>query len=271
MRIKQNGFTLLEVVLAIALSSMLFVLLGRTLGNFHRISHLANRRMTVEREVCLALGTVQKDISALFMVATEQPPQDQTPVSYFSLRSENGVSVNLAKQRFPNLETLSFVTTHGIGVGQVASTGPVRVQYRLVPEQKERDKPPRFRLERAQTVALKNESMRDDFIKAGSEASAEIVRMTVLTNIKQFAIGIAGDTQKRKGEGDPPSERLVHVRRSQPLFTWEMDQDNPTQLPASLTCYIAIWDESYKGAYGKQLFTLEVPIQSWKEEYARQS
>lgn len=262
-----KGFTLMEVILAIALSSVVLVFLARTMGNFYRVSRLANEKMSISRQLLLVFDLLEKDISSAYLPPSEEKNKEKddgkSAVSYFTLRSDKQKYLSVSDKPTRRLESLSILTTHALTMPNRPPSIPVKVRYELVAEKVRGREPERYRLERVQTVDIAGEL-------SSSEAASKEQRVTVLENIKQCSFWIPSELVLEEVQTKDGNDLLSYrKKRETRLFSWGEDEASKGKLPVSVKFYLEIWNDDYTGIYNKQGFGFEIPIIVWDDELER--
>ena len=128
----QQGFTLIEMLVALALVSTIVTMVYGSFTAASRSMDLYSRRMACCERTCLVLRLMARQLRCAYLPSSERQPMPTSP--------QNGApsaSVPATAPQIKPLEAsggiLSFVTTVGVGTGSAGSMALSRVMYRYDP------------------------------------------------------------------------------------------------------------------------------------------
>lgn len=199
------GFTLLETIIALALSGIILTLLARSLANTYRIDYKSQALGTCMRTKAQMLDVLMKDINSACMtrehlVQRAAIEQNNAGTKHgpgaFVLKASDVQIPREGKRHDLLFESLDFVSMHTLQFGMQRQPVPVRIGYRLIREDStSQDAPLQYRLERYES------STRQNPLAKTPEASGEIRKVVVAEHIRSFslrAVRVANEANNAK-------------------------------------------------------------------------
>lgn len=152
---KQPGFSLIEIIIAVAISSVLSLILYRAFSQTNRLVQQVRNLMDDTSDTLSSYAQLEKDFSAIFMPTLEEikkasaPPAQaavanqttpKTPAGQESKEKKPEIIPFKTTMEGSKLATISFVTTNAFSILDEAASRPVRVTYKLKPQEGEGNK-----------------------------------------------------------------------------------------------------------------------------------
>ncbi len=248
----RNGFTLLEIVLALALSSIVLVALGKLMTSTFLVKKYGDERMFVDRELYGLFNQLTQDLGAALPVTLPEPEDnkdkaaktekksEKTP-SFLALVHEDKVK-NLDKKLIAQTKKLSFITTSTLPLGSKKLTAPVRVTYELIGiTKRSAETPISFSLIRTETQDL----TKTNISKQDSETdknTTTMLRATVAKNIKAFSVTCMSSPEQDKQEKDKSKKQIIST-------TWGTDDETQNLMPQTVKVYLELWNDEQTASY----------------------
>lgn len=167
MKQQSHGFTLIEVTIALLISSMLTLLLYQSFSQAQRSARNSSSVMDAVSVMPIAYNQLEKDITTLFVPArvfadiaekakkkdgqSTAPAPQAEGTEKDKKKKEPFKDVFISTLKEKNLESISFISTHCLALYDTVVPHAVRVVYRLVPLA---DNPKLFSLVRQETPQL---------------------------------------------------------------------------------------------------------------------
>jgi hypothetical protein len=278
------SFTLIELLLAISISS--FVMVGMMQGQRNVIKYMTGTRklMVINRKVCLLFNQMERDFSSAIIphLATEEKDVEKkepekkeekekktpkvTPEEkekekednkfYFATVYEDEKRRIEGKQQ-QLLQHITFITTHPLQVYGQKVVRLVRIMYQLKLDREKgtKDKPS-YQLWRKETTDLLNADFKQVEVAETKKPEHIIRSHLVADNLKELYIESVMPPQPKKDEkkgapGDLGEEKMVAS------FVWGDKKETIDVLPQFVTIRLSFWDEDQKNDY---FFECDVPI-----------
>ena len=231
---KTSGFTLIEITIALLISSMLTLLLYQSFSQAQRSARNSSSVLDVITAMPIAYNQLEKDFSTIFVpervfkeLAEKATSKAGSPQAAVQTAPQAGGSDSEKKKKEPfkdvfvstvkdkKLELISFISTHSLALYDAVVPHAVRVVYRLVPLA---DSPDLFSLVRQETTTLdmplakfKDEKIREyDLIRGIKDVKVEFL---VPEKEKEDPTKQAGKEQKKEQQ---PKKYIT-------LERWESD------------------------------------------------
>lgn len=142
---KQNGFSLIEIIVAMAISAGLSLILYRAFSQTTRLTQQVRDMINDNSDTLSSYAQLEKDFSAIFVPAKEEVPKAPTaaPPAQQPGQKAPEPKPEAAKPEPPvftttqsegKLATISFVTTNAFTIFDEAPLRSVRVTYRFKPQ-----------------------------------------------------------------------------------------------------------------------------------------
>ncbi len=271
----RRGFILMEVLIALAISSMLTGLLFTIITQVTKSTRVVDDIMGVHMRMIVAIRQLERDISGVMVPpqAKKSEPKPESKPEPKSEKKENKSQDSSESKQQPkkvtkiffsstkdnNLELLTFITNNPlqrawIGSHGVPSPCMVRVIYRLIPDKAVRKgSPMRYILTRQETQELDF----DRIAKSGNENSAHYRAYEMLDDILQFKISYKPRESEKKKENKA-------VEKNKDILIWDSDSklDDGTERPAdklipgTVRCELVFADSER----GKHTLILDIAI-----------
>jgi len=276
------SFTILELLIAISLSS--FVILGMLQGyrNISNYIERTRRLMVVNRKVCLLFNQLERDLSAAFIpflqkeVKSKQEKADvgaqalkEKPAEkekeekkhYFVGQIREGEEAKVGGRRREFFKNLNFITTNALRVYGQKRIRLVRVMYDLVKDKaKSKGGKDSYNLFRKETSDLKNFRFKEEESALEKDKKTKIKTHLIAENVKElFVEYIAPQTEKEEEKEVVAKEEKKKVRR----FVWGDKEDTKDVVPEQVEAMITFWDDRLEREYS---FECLMPIFSYPTE-----
>ncbi len=298
---KHKGFTLIEVMLAIAIASVLSGILLTSVFQSNQVIKIINNIMDYNITATALTHQLSKDIRGAFVPLSVQLLQKQKQsVSAKATPDKQDKKNKMGnakktppkkppekKQKLPkiekifyssqknnNLDVLTFITNNplqpywsSIGQGSVAKRPTikmVRVVYRLVPE--DQDKPVSYKL-------LRQESEKIDFAKF--RLGGDIRAFEIANNIKQVKTEYYVLVPK-KTEGKKSKKPKLELKKMPTWNDGKLPGEQKTKIsmtPHFAKLSIIFWDDEKKAEFPFEVMipiTPELPLREVKEQPKKQ-
>ncbi|MCL4361677.1 prepilin-type N-terminal cleavage/methylation domain-containing protein [Candidatus Dependentiae bacterium] len=246
----KSGFTLIELVVAISIGSILSLVLYRSLSDATTVSLRITSITDTDNQIALLYNQIDKDISTAFLPEqifqtelkqTETPKTDQkTTTTGQEMKQFKIEKPFYAEIENENLKVISIINTNPLrGFDEVVPL-IVQVAYRLV---QDKESPGSFKLYRQQTSKIGTEIIDDKDMK-------KFRGYEIVTGLKSFKSQFIFKNLK-EGETTPEAVKLKE---------WKSDailQKYKRQLPEFLELEGEIQDEAKKRT---RQFKFVIPI-----------
>jgi prepilin-type N-terminal cleavage/methylation domain-containing protein len=233
MKKQLTGFTLIEIMIALFISSLLTLLLYQSFSQTQRTARNINALMDVTANMPIAYNQLEKDFLALFVpervfkdMANKAQKKDtavQAPTEKEQKTKEPFKDIFVCAIKEKNLERMSFISTHSLALYNTVVPHAVRILYRLVPWA---DNPTLFSLVRQETTTLdmslakfKEDRIREyDLIRGVKELRFEFL---VPEKLQEEQVKETGKGQKKEQEKQPERPKKYST-----LDRWEAEGDD---------------------------------------------
>lgn len=261
------GFSLIEVLIALAIASIIGVALFTTLTQMNSLTQNADTIMYEDGRITLLHNQLKKDLSGAFVPtqAVEQPldkeKKNKKPLQkiFYGTNQEKGM-----------LNTLTFITTNPLASYGSSKPRVARIMYRLIAE-KESGNPPTYTLYRQQGNDLEYDSYKQDNKKNRSYMLAEDIKSVTIdyaTYKKQekktgapevVEIVKEWDSDKLdvKDKEETPAKKEEKAPNDKSQSAEKKEKKERTWLPLYAKITITLWDQHKKHEQTTQLI---VPI-----------
>ncbi len=240
----RDGFTIIEVVLYIALSSVLAGALFSSFWQTNRITSQADRLMDVDMRIPIAFGQLQKDLSGAFVpryAKKEQSGAVKKPVVKPGGKPQGKPKkpAKILKQIFfsqsteeGQLDQLTFITCNPLQVYGKQTPRIVRVMYQLIPDEKNKGT---FVLQRQESQELDMELFREKSPR----------KYKVIDNIKTgkitFKTPVIKQKQKKSDKSQVKKKVIPEPIEYETQTSWESPQtQDPKKKKNIIPQYITI-------------------------------
>lgn len=276
--LKLNGFTLLELLLAMALGS--FVMLGmmQSYRSVLRYIERTHSMMEINRQVCLLFNQMERDFETAFVfyphkesttkaaqeldttkVGEIKPEKkkafkDQTKEEkekekqeeekllktfFIAKKDEDSTPLKVDTKKISALKKITFICSNPFQVYGQRKPRLVRVGYELV-KNKEASKDDKiiYDLWRRETPDLLNTDMKDEE-EAIDKKKPVMQKHLVAIHVKGFWLAYATQKPKKKNDIKQPSEESQEIMFS----SWGDIKENSGVVPQKIYAWIEFWDE----------------------------
>lgn len=293
---KRNAFTIIELLIALFLSS--FIMLGMMQAYRNAVLSLGTcrSRMAISRKVCLLFNEIERDFSSMIIpfmnkeilpegeknekndaekkktqeqeMQKEEPKdgdkkseqQDDEPLKNALIaqvyEDENR---RIQGRKFELFKNINFITTHPLQVYGDKRVRLVRVMYELIKDKsKNKSDRPCYNLYRKETLDLGNTKMKEDEEAVAKNKQASIRTYLVTDNVKELYVElITPKPPDEKEKENPKDKKEIEELR---LFTWGQKDFTVGVVPKALEVHIVLWDDELKRTQDFQIF---IPVFSY--------
>lgn len=132
------GFSLLEIIIALAISSFVGIMIFNTISLLQRASSRYNQLITIDSQQQLLFSHMQKDISSMVLplwgfAPNQKDKKEEQEKAQQDYIKRFGLQIEVENER---LKSLSFVTTSVLRTYGPPKTRLARVRYILLPDAK---------------------------------------------------------------------------------------------------------------------------------------
>ena len=292
MIVLRKGFSLVELLIALALSSVIMLGLVQANRNAARLLQEAQSLLVVNRQVALLYNQLERDITGCTPYAkpvayvkerpkkkeesekgaVEEKKEPEKPdaekedkkkekeqfVSSCALEPFEDATYRIGDKKWQQTKKISFITTTPLEVYEQDHERMVRVGYELVYDKK-LSSPQKsvHTLYRLQTDELENITFKEDEQKKTKPVS----KVVVANHIKQFSLEAAYDKKPpQKKEGAPAEPVAEETPEQIKVFTWgeeEEKEKSKTLFPDHFSANIELWDADLNRSYS---FVCTLPV-----------
>ena len=298
---KRTAFTLVEVLIALAISSFIVFGMIQLYRNLVGFLDYSRDKMILNRKSCLLIDQIQKDISSSFVskfqeeVAKKQPgkPAEEVAVQkkdkkkdqkYFVGEVYDGEYRRINGKKWELFKSINFICTNPLQVYGERKPRLVRIKYELLKDKQRssRDKTS-YNFIRKETYDLDNYDFKDsEELKANEKKDTKkhIIRIfTIAEDIKELYFEYVS---VKPQEEEKKTSRSKHEEEEIRSFVWDLDfikknflkkkdekkDDEQTDyiVPQKIDFMIVFWDEQL---VRESSFSGAIPIFSYpslKEE-----
>lgn len=219
----KSGFTLLELIVFLAVASALSVLLFRGFFQANRILQNAGAMIDIDQRILLLQDRLERDITGAFVpmyqptkgeqkeeIARQQKPgtqEVQKPLPKLFLSTNQG----------ENLKELTFITNNPLSVYGIEKPLIARVRYQLKPDAQHKGT---FELVRQESAKLAYADIASD------KGAREYV---VADNIKAFSLQYRAEAEKKKNQKKNAQEEKAQESESSYTTSKTWDSDKQVQ------------------------------------------
>lgn len=241
------GFTILELLLAIAISVIVSGILFAAFGGINRIVRFVDNTVDIYTRATIALHQCERDLVGAFA-----PSQEKLTHIFFGTKKDD------------NLDILTFITTDPVPTYWTGAAGNpkprlARIVYRLELDTQRMSKrgAPTFRL-------MRQESPNLDFAAFKNEGAQAIRAVELIRDIKRMKVMYTAEVIKNSTVGPtkegPASAVKGPVERSYvELSDWNREaktadgkeenppfNDVPSKIPRVVNIELVLWDAQHK-------------------------
>lgn len=273
MKLKQ-AFTIIELLIAMALSSIVIVGLLQAYNNIMKYIKNVQEIQTANRKVCLLFNQMERDFMTAFIPPIiekiksekEEKPEDkkkedekktepeskeskekqeekkleQLKKYFIAQNNDTGLAKTLNEKRTYPFKNVSFINTNPLQFYSQKRTRLVRVMYELVLDKK-RSKGENFcyNLYRKETNDLENFKVKEDEVGLTTKSKFTQIRKHLIADgIHEFFIQYyyQGKTKSKSGPDGSKINKKI-------LDTWGDTKETSGIVPNKVSVYISLWDE----------------------------
>lgn len=264
---QHHAFTLLELLIAMSLSTFIFFGLMQSYNNLMKF--LENSRFTMgsDRKICLLLNQLERDFNTAFIPkiyqevvpekkeeleaeenTEEKKEEDKKPEkkeerkkkkdekkrTLFMGACNDNVIDRINNKRHILFDNVTFICTSPLQVYGQQRTRFLRLRYQLVKDkQKSTSDHPVYTIVRTECYDIENATMKEDVFDQGKIEKAPIRSHVVADNIKAFYLEYI--TLKKKESAADPDEEI----RS---WNWGEKKDQKGVLPRFIEVTLVLWN-----------------------------
>jgi prepilin-type N-terminal cleavage/methylation domain-containing protein len=291
--LKKQAFTLLEVLISLAISSFIIVGMFRIYMNSVSYVDKARDQMLFNRKVYLFFDQFEKDLSSAFDAflygeekveskeddKKEKDPKKQPPkkekaetkikhINSFITNIYEGETKKIKDSKWELFKSVNFITTNPLQIYGQKRVRLVRVMYELVKDKsKSTQENPSYILIRKETEDLSNEKLTEpEDVKEHS-----VRKQVVADNIKGLYLKYMSikDIDKKQTTSLSPEKAEKELVTA---FVWDKKgdkKDGSQALPAFILLKIIFWNEnlSYEYSFDNviQIFSISTPPEEEKK------
>lgn len=274
---KNSAFTLLEILISMALSS--FIMFGLMQSYQNLMNYLSNARemMQVNRKVCLFFNQLERDITCAFIQnphdeikpekeesdlqkankeRAEKTKKDMTKIEkketlkkrkealskFFLATTQQGNPVTLKDKKLETFGTISFITTNSLQVFGEKRTRYVRVRYEL--EKEKESSTLSYRLIRKETTEIKNHEMKETGFAFEKVQAMPIRKHIIADGIKFLSVEYVSEHED-KNQKDTKKAPKKEVRS----WTWGDKDFSQGFVPQYIEVHIEFWKSDHKDSH----------------------
>ncbi len=253
---KGAGFTLIEILIALSISSFVMVLIVQNLRQTFKFISEGQKIIMVDRSVVLFLNQLERDFSSAFIPrlpkkegeeAKKKPEEkklERTELFFIAKASEE-MTTMWFKEKRKMLESLNFVTTYPLqGYGK-QKVRRVRVLYELVLNKglSEGDRQS-YDLWRKETTMLDNVDFKEPESMTRQKGKEFIWSYLVAQNVKEFSCEFIAEIE----EEEPREKKQEKKKKVLKSFSWGESEETQNLLPDFMRYHLVFWD----GAKGRE-------------------
>ena len=281
--LKSKGFTLLELLLAMALGS--FVMLGMMQSYRSVLRYIERTRsmMEINRQVCLFFNQVERDFETAFIFyphkesttkaaqeldttkvgeikpEKKKPLKDQTKEEkekakqeeekllktfFVAKKDEDSAPLKVNTKKVVALKKITFICSNPFQVYGQRKPRLVRVGYELVKNKNEsKDDKIVYDIWRRETADLLNTDMKEEE-EITDKKKPVMQKHLVATNVKGFWLSYATQKTKKKSDITKTAEDSQEITFS----SWGDTKENSGVVPQKIYAWIEFWDDQKIGS-----------------------
>lgn len=274
------GYVLLEILIALALGTVIIATLFTTFFQINKSVKLADQVVEYDSRAVLVRYQLEHDLSGAFVpyeVLSQQETttekrvteQVQTGTSTQETVKKESTSKEAVKKEEPierafyaemqegNLKLLTFITTNPLPAYDSNKSRLARVTYHLVPEQQRQNMPPSYRLLRDEQPGLKSVQQKTEAVP-GYELVRGIKSLKVEYRVRP------DEQEKEQKKSEPTQQQLpqqqpqtqnkeqAEPKKERPAYekfpSWGKDQIEKMKqnLPQFVDVEMVLWDRMHK-------------------------
>lgn len=259
----KKGFSLLEVMLALVISSGIMIGLMQSYRSAERYLRRTNAVIRLNRSACLLFNQLERDFTTAYMgpflsdekitptTAQAQPNQKEKPkeqLNVFTAVSYEDIRYRKAEHVAELFKSVSLINTGPLTIAHEHRIRLVRVVYELVEDKKMSRGPeqPRYTLTRKETYNLRNNEAKEQLKNSEQPTKFNEVRSHVIARnvVNLFVSYLFLQNDKKSTKPGMPVEDLR-------LADTKKNKEKLTSLPylVEVECTLEDADEQMQGTY----------------------
>lgn len=244
----KSGFTLIELVIGVMLASMISLVLYQTLNQTNKSTQIIKSTIDLDTTLALVYNQLDKDLSGVYIPREEPLATLPTTPKTTTTSAQKSTTTQEAKQttttqapyKFEkifyateekdNLKMLTFITTNALEADIANLPHSVRVVYRLIQDDDNKDK---FKLVRQQSAWKNLDIIKDNKME-------KFRGYDVATGIKKFSIKYFATEEPKEDQKKPSYTALKEWGSEEQIKKYKQE------VPAYLGIDGEIWDDTNK-------------------------
>ncbi len=254
---RNKGFTLLELLIALVISSFIIIAVTRLLNQSTLIINRGRDFSIVDRTVGILFNQMDKDISSVYMPYIYRDKGKKTDKEFdehykllddfFVGKFREDASAKIAGKKRELFQSLNFITTNPIQVYGQTKKRFARVKYELIlNKEKTKAEQNSYDLYRYETSELENVKFKES--EEGIKKSPKIFKHLVANNIK----GLYVEYGKEISQDNPVKEKKKY------FYIWDKKE-----LPKAIKIHLILWNSKMTMEF---LFDALIPIYSLQDK-----
>ncbi len=266
----KKAFTLIEVLIALAISSFIMVSMFSIYQNMVGSINRTREIMILNRKVCLLFDQIEKDLSAAFIPKLHEEEkikkqeddkkeegkkeEEKKKINFFSGEIYEGQGRRIEGKRWEFFKNVNFITTNPLEIYGQKRVRLVRVMYELEKDKQKstRDKTS-YVLFRKETQDLENIKFKELEEGINREEKHAIRKYLVADNIKELFVEYVTIREKKEKERRTFFDTGKRVDQEQVRsFVWglqeeakkkEKEKKKGQEVPSFILVKIVFWDD----------------------------
>ena len=270
---KVNAFTLIELLIAIAISGFIIISMIQSINNVQKL--LAGTRVSLQfnKSVCLFFNQIERDFNtAIIPELAEDLTQTLTVAKAVVGKEDTSVNKDKEKEilffkgesygeetrkkigdkRYELFRYANFVNTNPLQVWGQKRVRLVRIMYELILNKEKSKKYNKdiYDLFRSETLDLKNAKFKgtEEITTQKRKDYFEIRKHLVAANVKEMYLEFAKPEEKNQKkefetEESTVDKTMVDREKFIKTFAWGIEEKTKNILPQQVELFITFWDE----------------------------
>ncbi|MCK4650974.1 prepilin-type N-terminal cleavage/methylation domain-containing protein [Candidatus Babeliales bacterium] len=285
---KEKAFTLLEVLIAISISTFIIFAMTQVYRNVVRYISKNRELMSLNRKVCLLVDQMEKDLTCAFIPklskngpvkknqksgkeVVKKEKKKKEKISFFKVEIYEDETRRVKGKRWELFKNINFITTNPLLVFEQNCQRFIRVSYKLIKDKETstREKVS-YNLFRKETLNLENEEFLVFEEGVKKEKEDLIHTYLVAKNIKDFYLQCV-ELKIKSDESQSEKVEYEQVR----TFVWKDEEEKESSkkekekkrksciVPQKVEIVVNFWDEELRYEHS---FECSIPIFSYLVE-----
>jgi prepilin-type N-terminal cleavage/methylation domain-containing protein len=260
--VHKKGFSLLEVMLALVISSGIMIGLMQSYRSAERYLRRTNAVIRLNRSACLLFNQLERDFTTAYMgpflsdekttpttaTAQTQPDKPKEQLNVFTAVSYEDIRYRKEEHVAELFKNVSLINTSPLTIANEHRIRLVRVVYELVEDKKMSRGPdqPRYTLTRKETYNLRNNDAKEQLKSSEQATKFNEVRSHIIARnvVNLFVSYLFLQNDKKPAKPGAPVEdlRLANTKKT---------KEKLTSLPylVEVECTLEDPDEQMQGTY----------------------